>query len=371
MSTPGTLGQASGGAPLAAVAVVVARDGRLPHGADEAVAEAGGAAVVVGSGAQAGAAALAGARHVRWSDTGDGLRPGALAAALSPLLEGVPMVVMPASPDGRDLAPRLAAAGGRHLVARAVRAEVVADDHPDGAPVVRATVSRLDDRVVVPVDVDGPAVVTLVPCGRSVAPATTAPLVEHLPLALPPAGPADSQNRAGGPPDTILDPQVVAILEPDLHTMDLADATRVLAGGAGLVPGADDRHAAAAFDLLVQVAAALGGSAGATRVATDAGWIGYERQIGTTGVTIDPDLYIAFGVSGAGQHVGGVGAPRHIVSVNTDASSPMTGMADLGLVTDARALLAELARRLGVPVPAAASGGDPPLADDRTEAARG
>jgi electron transfer flavoprotein alpha subunit len=88
-------------------------------------------------------------------------------------------------------------------------------------------------------------------------------------------------------------------------------------------------------------------------------------------VTIDPDLYIAFGVSGAGQHVGGVGAPRHIVSVNTDASSPMTGMADLGLVTDARALLAELARRLGVPVPAAASGGDPPLADDRTEAARG
>jgi electron transfer flavoprotein alpha subunit len=281
------------------------------------------------------------------------------------------MVVMPASPDGRDLAPRLAAAGGRHLVARAVRAEVVADDHPDGAPTVRATVSRLDDRVVVPVDVDGPAVVTLVPCGRSVAPATTAPLVEHLPLALPPAGPADSQNRAGGPPDTILDPQVVAILEPDLHTMDLADATRVLAGGAGLVPGADDRHAAAAFDLLVQVAAALGGSAGATRVATDAGWIGYERQIGTTGVTIDPDLYIAFGVSGAGQHVGGVGAPRHIVSVNTDASSPMTGMADLGLVTDARALLAELARRLGVPVPAAASGGDPPLADDRTEAARG
>ena len=80
----------------------------------------------------------------------------------------------------------------------------------------------------------------------------------------------------------------------------------------------------------------MGGSAGATRVATDAGWTGYERQIGTTGVTIDPDLYIAFGVSGAAQHVGGLGSPRHIVSVNTDASSPMTAMADLGLVTDAR-----------------------------------
>ena len=89
-------------------------------------------------------------------------------------------------------------------------------------------------------------------------------------------------------------------------------------------------------------------SAGATRVATDAGWTGYERQIGTTGVTIDPELYIAFGVSGAAQHVGGLGTPRHIVSVNTDPSCPMTAMADLGLVTDARGLLVELGRRFGV-----------------------
>ena len=96
------------------------------------------------------------------------------------------------------------------------------------------------------------------------------------------------------------------------------------------------------------MAAALGGSAGATRVATDAGWTGYERQIGTTGVAVDPDLYVALGVSGAAQHIGGLGAPRHVVSVNTDPSCPMTAMADLGLVTDAGALLAELADRLGV-----------------------
>ena len=87
-------------------------------------------------------------------------------------------------------------------------------------------------------------------------------------------------------------------------------------------------------------------------MATDAGWIGYERQIGTTGVAIDPELYVAFGISGASQHVGGLGAPRHVVSVNTDQSSPMTAMADLGLVTDAGALLRELARRLGVEIPA-------------------
>ena len=150
---------------------------------------------------------------------------------------------------------------------------------------------------------------------------------------------------------TVADAELIEVLEPDLHTMDLADATRVVAGGAGLVAGLDDAGATEVFGLLGRVAAALGGSAGATRVATDAGWTGYERQIGTTGVTIDPDLYIAFGVSGAAQHVGGLGTPRHIVSVNTDASCPMTAMADLGLMTDARALLVELAGRLGVVVP--------------------
>lgn len=86
-------------------------------------------------------------------------------------------------------------------------------------------------------------------------------------------------------------------------------------------------------------------------MATDAGWTGYERQIGTTGVAIDPDLYIAFGIAGAAQHIGGLGTPRHVISVNIDGSSPMTAMADLGLVTDAKALLVELAQRLGVAVP--------------------
>jgi len=149
------------------------------------------------------------------------------------------------------------------------------------------------------------------------------------------------------------DPEVLAVLEPDLHTMDLADATRVFSGGAGLVAGDDDLRATRVFEMLVRVAAAMGGSAGATRVATDAGWTGYERQIGTTGVAIDPDLYVAFGVSGASQHVGGLGAPRHIISVNIDGSCPMTAMADLGLVTDAGDLLTELAARFGVEDPAA------------------
>jgi electron transfer flavoprotein alpha subunit len=273
---------------------------------------------------------------------------------LATWVEPAALVVLPASPDGRDLAPRLAAALGRPLLARAISAEVRPPAGRIGGHQVRATVARLDDRVLLPVAVDGPAVVTLIPGSRTVAAAPAGAVVEPLPDG------TGTSALAGRP----LDPEVTAILEPDLHTMDLADAARVVAGGGGLVAGCDDHRATEVFDLLVQVAAAMGGSAGATRVATDAGWIGYERQIGTTGVTIDPALYIALGISGATQHVGGLGTPRHIISVNTDASCPMTAMADLGLLTDAQALLIELGRRFGV----GATEHRPPLGDDEATA---
>ena len=136
---------------------------------------------------------------------------------------------------------------------------------------------------------------------------------------------------------------MVEVLPPDPATMDLAEAPRILAGGAGL--HADD------FGLLGSVAAALGASMGATRVVTDAGWVPFERQIGTTGVTVDPDLYIAFGISGAVQHTAGLGTPDHVISVNVDPSCPMMALADLALVTDAPAFLRALAERLGVAIP--------------------
>jgi electron transfer flavoprotein alpha subunit len=143
--------------------------------------------------------------------------------------------------------------------------------------------------------------------------------------------------------------QGLDLIKPDPATMDLSDATRVLGGGAGLVGrGASDDEARAVFAGLARVAAALGASAGGTRVVTDAGWIDAGRQIGTTGVSIDPDLYIAFGVSGATQHTSGLGAPRHIVSVNTDPSCPMTAMANLGLISDAGGVLVRLGQRLGL-----------------------
>ena len=327
---------------MSILAVVVVRDGLLPVGAPEVVAEADGRVVVIGDDAETALRSLAGVTHGRWAQTDAGFRPAALAGALAAVVADDTLVILPASPDGRDLAPRLAAATGRPLIARAITAEL------DGAGGVRAVAARVDDGVLIPIDVDGPAVVTLAVGRRHTSrtgldDASPGAAVDELSLGLDGGG-------AGA------DPELVELLEPDLHTMDLADATRVVAGGAGLVAGLDDRRATGVFTLLGAVAAELGGSTGATRVATDAGWTGYERQIGTTGVTVDPDLYVALGISGAAQHTGGLGAPRHVISVNTDPSCPMTAMADLGLVTDAREFLDELSRRLGIePTASAAS----------------
>ncbi len=331
------------------VAVVVASGGRLPAGADETVAEAGGQAVVVGSGAEDAAAALASATRAWWAATET--EPGALARCLAPVLEPVPLVLLPGSPDGRDLAPRLAAELDRALLAGAVQVEWV-----DGQ--VRADLLRVDGRVVVSVEGPAPAVATLMPGVRSSPQAGDR--ARTTPVKLSGLAPLPAM-AASGPPGPALPsptaPEVLGLIKPDPATMDLADATRVLGGGAGLVArGAGDEQARGFFALLARVAAALGASAGATRVVTDAGWIGAERQIGTTGVSIDPDLYVAFGVSGATQHTSGLGIPRHVVSINTDPSCPMTAMANLGLICDASSILLRLAARLGVEVPAGLEG---------------
>jgi electron transfer flavoprotein alpha subunit len=329
-------GQAPESPGLGALAVVVARGGELPPGAAEAVTEAGGTVLVIGDGAAAAADAAVAAARTYYCDTGAGLQPGLLARRLAPVVAGVPLLVLPGSPDGRDLAPRLAAVLGRPLLANACRA--VRTDRG-----VLADLCRLDDQVVIPAQTAGPAVVTIAPGTGVIGPDQRDRVITPAVLPAP-------DDRAGG-----AGPDVTAarVLEPDPATMELAEAPAVLSGGGGLAAGLDQAGARAAFDLLGRVAAALGAAAGATRVATDAGWIDADRQIGTTGVSITARLYIALGVSGATQHAGGLGSPATVVSVNTDPHCPMTAMSSLGIVADARGTLVALAARLGVPVPPA------------------
>jgi electron transfer flavoprotein alpha subunit len=117
--------------------------------------------------------------------------------------------------------------------------------------------------------------------------------------------------------------------------MDLSEAHRIVGGGAGL--NSEDQ-----FTQLAGFAADIGATMGATRVITDRSWVHHDKQIGTTGVVVDPTLYLSFGVSGAVQHTAGLGSPDHIISVNTDPHCPMMHMSDLAIVSDANATLAAL-----------------------------
>lgn len=298
------------------LAVVVVRGGELPTGGDEAVAECAGRAVLIGSGTAAAAAELIGiATEVRTIEAGDP-RPGTWAAQLAAVLGDEPAIVLPASADGRDLAPRLAAALHRPLLANAAAIAV------DGVDLIRGGGLELH-QVLAPERF----VATLHPGLRGVTRQLDAapPTVEELTVA-----------RI----DDVADAEVVATLPADAATVDLAEAPRIVAGGAGL-------DGPSRFGQLAALGVALGASVGATRVITDRGWVGHDRQIGTTGVVVDPQLYLAFGISGAVQHTSGLGDPTHIVSVNTDAHCPMMQLADLAVTADANATLDELLALLG------------------------
>jgi electron transfer flavoprotein alpha subunit len=297
------------------IALVPVRHGVLPAGAPDAIAEAGGRVLIAGSGvAEAPVSGLA--AEVFLAELGP-VEIGRWTAALAPVIEGLPdsdIVVLPHTPDGRDLAPRLAAALDRPLLAGAT--EVQAN---------RVRVARRGGLELHELRPSGPFVATLQPGTCGALHFGTPPTVHRVDVADAPA--------------TAHDATVVEVLPPDVQTMDLTEATRIVGGGAGLE--SVDR-----FAQLDRFAVAIGGVMGATRVVTDRSWVHHDRQIGTTGVVIDPELYVSFGVSGAVQHTSGLGHPDHIISVNTDPHCPMMSMSDLAIVADANETLDELLRLL-------------------------
>ena len=237
---------------------------------------------------------------------------GRLAATIGPAA-----ILATTSFASRELAARLGYRLGGGVLVDASRLDVV-----DGQIEAHRTAfaATWGSRCAV---VATPAIITVKPHAASPEPAPEA-LVPQI-VALAP-GAVDPRVRV------VERTQRVATGRPDL-----ASAAVVVAGGRGTEGD---------FTLLTELADLLGGAVGATRVASDEGWVGHELQVGQTGVTVNPVLYIGAGISGAVHHVGGMRAAQSVVSINTDPDAPLNQVADYVVVGDLFEVVGGLIARL-------------------------
>lgn len=285
-------------------------------------------AVALGPGATDAAGALGefGASTVYASD--DAVFADSLGQPAAHVLAGLvakhapDLVLFSTSYDARDVAGRLQARTGSALMGNAT----------DLVSIDRARTEILGGTKIVDVELRGPAPRLVLVRPKSFA-------------AEPSGGGASVVPVAADVPEDLLRVRRVERHEESASGPKLEEAKVVIAGGRGLKEPAN-------FAVLDDLAGAIGDAAvGASRAAVDAGWISYSHQIGQTGKTVKPEVYIAVGISGATQHVVGMKQSKRIVAVNKDPDAPIFQLADLGVVGDlfdvVPALTEEIRRRKG------------------------
>jgi electron transfer flavoprotein alpha subunit len=153
-------------------------------------------------------------------------------------------------------------------------------------------------------------------------------------------------SRSGDLVDVTLDPSMlkskVRVLESvtaEHDAVNIQESDILVGGGRGL----DNEKG---FELIRELAASLKGSVSASRAVVDAGWIGYPHQVGQTGKTVAPKLYIACGISGAIQHVAGMQSSETIVAINRDKNAPIFDVSDFGIVGDLFEVLPKLIKKI-------------------------
>ena len=214
------------------------------------------------------------------------------------------LLLLPGTYEGRDVAGCLQALTGSTLMANATDVS-----GPD-----RARTEIFGGTKIVDVELSGPEPKLVLMRPKSFPAEPSGGSAETIPV---------EAEVPDGPTATVVERHAEAASGPKLE-----EANVVISGGRGL--GGPEP-----FSMLDDLAAAIGGAAvGASRAAVDAGWVPYAYQVGQTGKTVKPEVYLAVGISGALQHVVGMKGAKRIVAINKDADAPILKIADLGVVGD-------------------------------------